>query len=215
MNFFSAAVTANNHAFDYGAKGWEATDKALTGAGIPHGGVFHKKTLYSPLRFNKAGWEIILIAGTIWGSSLGEYATLSPEGIVKELKKIAEENAGVFTRRESSSTGVSPRRRVVVYIHGDEEYKEKTKRQVDWSRRFAAAGADVVLWAHSHVYGPVEREGTTLVAYGLGNFLFGGNGKWRNRKGIEALSLKFSISGDAEWKKVLFESKNYHMDLQN
>ena len=206
MNFLSAAATANNHAFDYGVKGWEATDKALTRAGILHNGVFHKRAGYSPLRFHKAGWEIILVTGTIWGSSLGEYATLSPEGIVKELRKIAEGSAGVFT---------SPKRRIVVYIHGDEEYKKKTKRQVDWSRRFAAAGADVVLWAHSHVYGPVEQENSTLVAYGLGNFLFGGNGKWRNRKGIEALSLEFSVSEKTKWKKVLFESRNYCIDLQN
>jgi len=196
LNFFTCAVTANNHAFDYGEKGWEATAAALSGAGMPHNGVFAKKNGYSPFVFEKNGWKIVLVTGTIWGSALGKYSTLSPNGIEGVLKKLPPK---------------LPLERRIVYIHGDEEYKKKTARQESWSKRFTDSGADIVLWAHSHTYGPVEYHGKSLVAYGLGNFLFGGNSGWRNRKNIESLSFKFTNDGKTEWKKLFFEAQNYRM----
>ncbi len=196
LNFFTAAVTANNHSFDCGEKGWESTDEALAGAGLPHNGVYGRKTGYTPFVYERGGWKIVLVTGTVWGSSLGKYATLSPEDIVRVLGKLPER-------------GENERR--IVYIHGGEEYKHKTSSQQRWSQKFAAAGADVVLWAHSHVWGPVEYEGKTLTAYGLGNFLFGGNSGWRNRKGIAGLSIRFFEDGKIEWKKVLFDAGNYRL----
>jgi len=152
---------------------------------------------YEPLRIKKKDIPVVLIAGTIWGSSFGRFATLSPPEIEKTVSQ---------ERRNA------PDALVMVYIHGDREYEKKTASQEKWSKRFSDAGANLVLWAHSHVYGPTERIGETTVAYGLGNFLFGGNGKWRNRDDVLGFSATYVPGSAPLVKPVGFVSRNYVLD---
>jgi poly-gamma-glutamate synthesis protein (capsule biosynthesis protein) len=62
---------------------------------------------------------------------------------------------------------------VVVSMHAGTEYEpgpDETQRAA--ARAAASAGADLVIGHHPHVLQPVERIGTTTVAWSLGNFVF-------------------------------------------
>jgi poly-gamma-glutamate capsule biosynthesis protein CapA/YwtB (metallophosphatase superfamily) len=56
-----------------------------------------------------------------------------------------------------------------------------------------AAGADAVIGAHPHVLQPIRRRGRRLVAYSLGNFVFGASSPATARTGI--LRLRLSTRG--------------------
>lgn len=194
---FTMASVANNHIFDSMERGYEETIANLEKRGILHNGVY--SNTYEPLRYeieNKNS-AVYFVTGTIWGSSFGKYKTSSPVGIIEQIKKISGKR----------KTG----EKIIVYIHGDKEYEEKTTVQTNVSKKMTEAGADVVLWAHSHVYGPVEKKENSLVAYGMGNFMFGGNSKWRNKKEIKGLHIKlFEQKIEYEW--LFFKTNNYIVD---
>jgi poly-gamma-glutamate synthesis protein (capsule biosynthesis protein) len=67
----------------------------------------------------------------------------------------------------------------------------------DRARRFAEAGADVVLCHHAHVLMGMEAWKGSVIAYGLGNFLFGWRGRpshpWRNRSHV--IRVSFNAAG--------------------
>lgn len=194
---FTAASTANNHIFDAFEPGYEATAAMLDEAGILHTGVFDSPP-YVPLRIETENGTLVLLAGTIWGSGSGKYRTPDPRTIVRTLESMPPRE-----RREFR----------VVYMHGDEEYKELTARQEKWSERFVSSGADAVFWAHSHLYGPVETKGDSLTAYGLGNFLFGGNAAWRTRSGVLGMKVVFSEGETPRWEWIEFDVRDYVVSL--
>jgi hypothetical protein len=74
---------------------------------------------------------------------------------------------------------------------------ERATREDARQRAFAAtalrAGADAVIGAHPHVLQPIRRSGSRIVAYSLGNFVFGASSAVTTRTGI--LRLKLSASG--------------------
>ena len=88
---------------------------------------------------------------------------------------------------------------IILYSHdGNEGFSEASDRQRLWADWFAAAGADIILFAHSHCYGGFETleasPRKTFVAWGLGNFLFGGNRGWRNRSDVRLLSIRLDMA---------------------
>ena len=61
---------------------------------------------------------------------------------------------------------------LMVAMHFGEEYNfDKTTYQEDAAKYLASLGVDIVIGTHSHVVGPIEHIGDTLVIYSLGNFL--------------------------------------------
>jgi hypothetical protein len=87
---------------------------------------------------------------------------------------------------------------VVLQLHWGYEwamYPLPTHRER--ARRFAEAGADVVLCHHAHVPMAVEAWKGSIVAHGLGNLLFGyspaPSHPWRNRSYM--LKVSFNASG--------------------
>ena len=63
---------------------------------------------------------------------------------------------------------------MIVWFHwGTELHAEPDSRQQQFAEAALAAGARVVLGAHPHVFGAVERpQPRDLVAWTLGNFVF-------------------------------------------
>jgi poly-gamma-glutamate capsule biosynthesis protein CapA/YwtB (metallophosphatase superfamily) len=87
---------------------------------------------------------------------------------------------------------------VVLQLHWGYEwamYPLRTHR--DRARRFAEAGADIVLCHHAHVPMGVEAWKGSVIAHGLGNFLFGWrrprSHPWRNR--AHMLRVHFNADG--------------------
>lgn len=175
------AVTANNHVFDGFEEGARSLMRILDDNAIRHNGL-HIRGDYRPLLTTP--WtrpDIYLMAGSPMSQIGGgpHIVTLNYPALLKEL---------------SSLRARKPAAIIIVYAHDGLEYQDApTLRQEQWARLFARAGADVVLFAHNHRYGHFQiLEDTprrTLVAWSLGNFLFGGNRQWRCKQDVRLLSL--------------------------
>jgi poly-gamma-glutamate synthesis protein (capsule biosynthesis protein) len=89
------------------------------------------------------------------------------------------------------------RRRADVVIATFHWGVERSTRADSRQRAFAAvalrAGAHAVIGAHPHVLQPVVRSGRRIVAYSLGNFVFGASSALTARTGI--LRLRLSTRG--------------------
>jgi poly-gamma-glutamate synthesis protein (capsule biosynthesis protein) len=84
---------------------------------------------------------------------------------------------------------------VVATFHwGVERSTAEDGRQRAFAQTALDAGADAVIGAHPHVLQPIERRGRhRLVAYSLGNFVFGASSPATTRTGI--LRVKLSARG--------------------
>jgi poly-gamma-glutamate synthesis protein (capsule biosynthesis protein) len=87
---------------------------------------------------------------------------------------------------------------VVLQLHwGQEVAMHPLLSHRDRARRFAEAGADVVLCHHAHVIMGVEAWGKSVIAHGLGNFIFGWTpprGHWWGTRAF-ALKVGFNAAG--------------------
>jgi poly-gamma-glutamate synthesis protein (capsule biosynthesis protein) len=78
---------------------------------------------------------------------------------------------------------------VIVFMHwGTQDQPCPNPAQRFLSPRLAAAGASIIIGAHAHVLQGSGWLGHTFVAYGMGNFLFGGL-SFTNATGILELIL--------------------------
>ena len=187
------ALTANNHVFDGFAEGAADLLDCLGQAGIRAVGLCPGDGDAAPgMKAAEAGdgTPIYLFASS---PMVHERGALRVPGL-QELER------GIRAVRE-----LEPKAVIVVCVHdGIEGRREPSPRQRAWARALALAGADMLLFAHSHLYGPVETieaEGRrVLVAWSLGNFIFGGNRGWQNRKDVRMLSVTRDEGGfHARW----------------
>jgi hypothetical protein len=90
---------------------------------------------------------------------------------------------------------------VVASFHwGIERATLETAEQRQLAQTAAAAGAQLVIRAHPHVLQPVRREGTALVAYSLGNFVFGAASAETTATGILEADLSADGVAAARWR---------------
>jgi poly-gamma-glutamate synthesis protein (capsule biosynthesis protein) len=83
---------------------------------------------------------------------------------------------------------------VIATFHwGVERATVENERQRAFADAALRAGATAVIGAHPHVLQPIRRQGRRLVAYSLGNFVFGAGSPGTTRTGI--LTLKLSARG--------------------
>jgi poly-gamma-glutamate capsule biosynthesis protein CapA/YwtB (metallophosphatase superfamily) len=98
----------------------------------------------------------------------------------------------------------SARRRadvVVATFHwGIEKATFESAEQRVLAQTAAAAGAQLVIGAHPHVLQPLRREGAALVAYSLGNFVFGADSPDTTSTGILVTDLTADGVGAARWR---------------
>lgn len=190
-----AAVTANNHVFDGYQEGAGNLIALLEAQQIRQNGLYNVLDEYRPLRLTQPpDPPMYLLVGTPM-SQIGS----GPEILTLNYPRLREE---IRRLRLSEPDSI-----IVVYAHdGIEQQPAPTKRQRDWADQFARSGADIILFSHNHQYGDIETlEATprhTLVAWSLGNFLFGGNLKWKNHPDVRILSIRIdadSGSKSAEW----------------
>ncbi|MFA5383508.1 MAG: CapA family protein [Eubacteriales bacterium] len=165
---------ANNHTGDYGAQGIEDTLRYLDDAGIKHVGA-------GPDRADARKPVVIECKGIKFGF-LGYYnnpdftAGTNPfnERILKEdicnLKKIADY--------------------VIVNFHWGEENAGRPKPyQITLAHLAVDSGADLIVGHHPHVLQGIEKYNNGIIAYSLGNFIFGGN----NRTKYDTVLLQLNI----------------------
>jgi poly-gamma-glutamate synthesis protein (capsule biosynthesis protein) len=164
---FTVLSTANNHAFDQGAKGVRETLQRLRAERLVALGSGEDRAQAEATQvLERQGIRVAFLGFTdLFNLDLNQRATepwVRPLDLEPALQALREARA----RAEV----------VVVSVHWGNEYQHlPTKRQRDIARALVGAGCDLLLGHHPHVLQPVEvmeaegRKG--LVAYSLGNFI--------------------------------------------
>jgi poly-gamma-glutamate synthesis protein (capsule biosynthesis protein) len=160
---------ANNHALDYGPVGMQDTFDAIASSKLPVVGIGHDASeAYRPYRTVVKGERIAIFSALDWlepGLIPGWSATESQPGLAFSIDR---------TRLVTAMRAVRPEvDTLVVFLHwGTEETQCASPEQEDLARTLLAAGADIVVGSHAHRVFGAGRVGTSLVAYGLGNFVY-------------------------------------------
>jgi poly-gamma-glutamate synthesis protein (capsule biosynthesis protein) len=110
-----------------------------------------------------------------------------------------------WARPEEIAASVRAARRqadvVVATFHwGIEKQTLETAQQRALADVAVAAGAQVVIGAHPHTLQPVRRQGAALVAYSLGNFVFGAASEETTSTGILEVDLAAEGVSAARWR---------------
>lgn len=155
---FSIVSLANNHAYDAGRKGLEATMAALDKAGIAYIGASRDGTSPPPpIFFEIDGLKVGFLGYTALSF------THRADAKVNDVAALARQIAAA--KREADLLLVS-------YHWGDEYHRTPNKRQRLIAHATIDAGADVVLGHHPHVLEGIEIYKRGLILYSMGNFVF-------------------------------------------
>jgi poly-gamma-glutamate synthesis protein (capsule biosynthesis protein) len=81
---------------------------------------------------------------------------------------------------------------IVVNLHwGEELAKYPSKSQISLAHQIIDGGADLIIGHHPHVLQGIEQYHGKIIAYSLGNFVFGGNSNSANSK-TAVLKVRFT-----------------------
>jgi poly-gamma-glutamate capsule biosynthesis protein CapA/YwtB (metallophosphatase superfamily) len=157
---------ANNHSLDYGqAALLETIQHVRDAAMLPVGAGRDATEALAPVILNVKGLKIAVLGFSRvlpfghWAAG-EKHAGLAPGWDPKVVVNAI--------RQAKASADV-----VVVLVHWGEEVKaEPRQADIDLAGQMIAAGATVVAGHHPHVLQGIDRRGTSLVAYSLGNFIF-------------------------------------------
>jgi hypothetical protein len=182
---FDVLNLANNHAGDYGTQALLDTVRLTrrygmraVGAGGSLASAAEPRTITRlGLRIAFVGFSNILPASFFAAPGRAGTQPATPELIAAGVKRA--------TRRADV---------VVATFHwGVERATTEDARQRAFAATALQAGADAVIGAHPHVLQPIRANRHRLVAYSLGNFVFGASSPVTARTGI--LRLKLSPDG--------------------
>ena len=174
------ANMANNHALDYGVVGMQDTFAAIQSSGFPVTEIGHNAAeAFQPYRKVIKGQRIAILSVVDW---------LEP-GLV-DAWTATDLQAGLWllidpARLLAAVGAVRPEvDTLVVFLHwGDENTQCASRRQKELAQMLFEAGADIVVGSHAYrVFG--AGRGTSLVAYGLGNFVYGREDGESGRSGV-------------------------------
>ncbi len=158
---------ANNHILDYGEEGLLDSISVLREAGIPYVGAGKNLEEAKGLKIIECGGRKIGFLGcsrvymdASWAAGAnhpGVFSTYDPAPVLESIrsgKKVCDY--------------------LVVYVHwGVERETEPKEYQREMGHAYVDAGADLVVGAHPHVLQEVEEYNGKIIAYSLGNFVFG------------------------------------------
>ena len=162
---FDLVTLANNHVLDFGPAGLYSTWAVLDSIGIAHVGSGRTKAdAHAHRIFEKEGHRVAFLAYNhtfprdFWatGARTGT-AHAGDEGLASEVRRAGRE-ADI----------------VIVSFHWSGELVETPREYQRILARIAVDnGAGLVVGHHPHTLQPLEWRGGGLIAYSLGNFVFG------------------------------------------
>lgn len=162
---FTVVSLANNHAVDFGEKGFRDTLSCLERQGLLAAGVQDGNGIQAPVLSNVRtvciGWLAYC------EREIDPYFSRTGSGqapvAIYDSRRMQEE-----IRIVRAAVDV-----LVVSLHFGREYSSvPTRSQARMVREAVTSGASVVLGHHQHAVQGIEMRGKTLVAHGLGNFVF-------------------------------------------
>lgn len=157
---------ANNHSLDYGPEALLDTIDHVKVAGIhPVGAGKDLDEAIKPVTLNVNGLTISILAFTRVIPEGGWVAGYKHPGLNPGWEPKPVLSAIRDARAKSDA--------VIVLIHWGEEMQDHPRpTDVELADGMIAAGATVVAGHHPHVLQGIRRQGRSLVAYSLGNFIF-------------------------------------------
>ena len=167
---------ANNHSLDFGSAALLDTRRHARRAGIETvGGGVDLAAARRPARFTLGGVRVAVLAYSDV-RPFGFDAGAGRAGAAPAFSELVDPDI----RRARSTSDV-----VIVYFHwGTELATSPDSRQRRLADLAFRAGATIVLGAHPHVLQPIQRGGSKLVAWSLGNFVFPANSPGTTSTGI-------------------------------
>lgn len=174
---------ANNHVLDYGRAGLADTLAAARTARFPYVGIgVNAAAAWAPYVTTVDGMKIAVLG-------VSQIHELAPSWVATSTRS-GEANA--ISMRHTLAAVRAARRLapiVIVFMHwGTQDLPCPNPAQMSLAPRLARAGASIIIGAHAHVLQGSGWLGHTFVAYGMGNFLFGGL-SYTNATGILELTL--------------------------
>ena len=94
----------------------------------------------------------------------GGAARLSDSAIARQIGELRAKYPGIY---------------VIVFPHWGQNYSWKVDRQADAAHAWIDAGADLIVGHGGHVMQEIERYNGRLILYGIGNFMFNSEGRFR------------------------------------
>jgi poly-gamma-glutamate synthesis protein (capsule biosynthesis protein) len=174
---------ANNHVEDYGRTGLADTLAAARAARFPYVGIgVNAASAWAPYVTTVGGMRIAFLG-------VSQIKELAPSWVATRARS-GEANA-IFLRRTLAAVRAARRQApiVIVFMHwGTQDLACPNPAQTSLAPQLAAAGASIIIGAHAHVLQGSGWLGDTFVAYGMGNFLFGGL-SYTNATGVLELTL--------------------------
>jgi poly-gamma-glutamate synthesis protein (capsule biosynthesis protein) len=177
---------ANNHIYDYGDQGLYDTISSLDSLGLPYVGAGKNEAeAHRPFLATLRGKRFAF---------LGYYRGGEAPPAQGNRPGVAERSLRLMSRDIRSARRNQHADHVIVSLHWGKEKSETPER---WQRRVARAlidaGADAVIGHHPHVLQGIERYRKGIIAYSLGNLIFGGNS--RDTYDTAILELRWSGAG--------------------
>jgi len=156
---------ANNHMIDFGCEGLMNTIAALDSAGVQHCGAGENlRQASAPATLQVAGLKVAFVGFTLtfpkefWATSHSCGTCFAEESLLTRVLQECERSADL----------------TVVSLHWGEEKKTTPKEyQPLLAHQIIDLGADLVLGHHPHVLQGLEIYKNRLIAYSLGNYVFG------------------------------------------
>jgi poly-gamma-glutamate synthesis protein (capsule biosynthesis protein) len=181
---------ANNHIYDYGPRGLLDTISYLDSVGVRHVGAGRNSLeAYRPVIDTIRGREVAFLA--YYGGGEAPGAGKSSPGVARrDLEQVCRD---IRRLRDGGSS-----RYIVIILHwGTERATAPDGAQVAFAHALIDAGADAIVGHHPHVLQGIERYGRGVIAYSLGNFVFGGNDRETYNTGMFEIRLGTSGAGYA------------------
>ncbi len=176
---------ANNHIFDYGAEGLYDTVEALDSAGVHHVGAGRTfDEAHHPALLERKGKTIAFLG--YYGGSEAPAATSWLPGVAYRALHLIESDIHNAKRNMGANY-------VVVNFHwGVEKAQYPNDDQITFARAVIDMGADAIVGHHPHVLQGIERHKHGVIAYSLGNLIFGG----KNRPTHDTTVLELRFGGE-------------------
>jgi len=161
---------ANNHIFDYDRVGLFDTISYLDSAGIMHVGAGRESA--------EAHRPVIIESKKRRVAFLGYYGGGEAPAAGRRMPGVARRELSLIKRDVERVRSVEHADYVVINLHwGNEKAAIPDPWQQELARGIINAGANAVIGHHPHVLQGVEEYGGGVIAYSLGNFIFGGNSR--------------------------------------
>jgi Bacterial capsule synthesis protein PGA_cap len=187
---------ANNHALDYGASGMQDTFDAIAASRFPVVGLGHDATeAYRPYRTTLKGERIAIFGALDW---------LEPDLVPAWSATDTQPGVAFSVDRTRLVAGVRAVRpdvdTLVVFLHwGTEETSCASPEQQDLAATLLEAGADIVVGSHAHRVFGAGHVGPSLVAYGLGNFVYWREDGESGRTGVLLVTATGRTVDSSSW----------------